>query len=96
MDVKFKIEEGRFNYRASGVILNNEKILAMKNERSPYYYLPGGRVELNETAENAIQREIKEELGIKAEIIRPLWLNQSFLKRMSAVRNIMKFVCTFF
>lgn len=80
MDVKFKTEEGRFNYRVSGVIVNNEKILAMKDERSPYYYLPGGRVELNETAENAILREIKEELGIKAEIIRPLWLNQSFFK----------------
>lgn len=78
MDIKLKTDEGRFNYRVSAVIIHNGKILAMKDERSPYYYLPGGRVSLNETAENAVLREIKEELNMKAEIIRPLWLNQSF------------------
>ena len=33
---------------------------------------------LNETAEKAILREIKEELEIDAKIVRPLWLNQGF------------------
>jgi len=50
----------------------------MHDERSPYYILPGRRVKIGETAEQAILREIKEELGIKARIIRPLWLNQGF------------------
>ncbi len=50
----------------------------MHDERSPYYYLPGGRVMLHETAEAAVLREIKEELQADAKIIRPLWLNQSF------------------
>lgn len=78
MDITFKTEQGIFNYRVCAIITHNKKLLAMKDERSPYYYLPGGRVNLHETAEDAVIREAKEELGIDAEIIRPLWLNQSF------------------
>lgn len=78
MDVTFLTDDGRFNYRACAVIIHENKILAMHDERSPYYYLPGGRVSLHETAASAILREIKEELEIDAEIVRPLWLNESF------------------
>ncbi|MGM9534171.1 MAG: NUDIX hydrolase [Intestinibacter sp.] len=78
MDITFKTEQGRFNYRVCAIIINNQKILAMRDQLSPYYYLPGGRVSLHETAENAVLREIKEELKVDAEIIRPLWINQSF------------------
>lgn len=78
MDITFKTEEGIFNYRVCAIIVNDGKILAMKDECSPYYYLPGGRVHMNETAENAVIRELKEELDIDAEIIRPLWLSQSY------------------
>ena len=80
IDITFKTEEGRFNYRVCAVIIHNGKILAMHDERSPYYYLPGGRVSLHETAECAVLREIKEELEVEAEIIRPLWLSQSFFE----------------
>ncbi|MBQ6569862.1 MAG: NUDIX domain-containing protein, partial [Clostridia bacterium] len=38
----------------------------------------GGRVKMGETAEQAVIREIKEELEITARIVRPLWLCQSF------------------
>ncbi len=78
MDISFKTEEGRFNYRVCAVIVNDGKLLAMHDERSPYYYLPGGRVKLHETAEDAVLREIREELEIDAKIVRPLWLNQGF------------------
>ena len=78
MDVTFRTHEGRFNYRVCAIITNKNKILAMHDERSPYYYLPGGRVALHESAETAVLREIKEELEIDAEIVRPLWFNESF------------------
>ena len=77
MDITFRTPEGRFNYRVCAVIIDGERLLAMKDERSPYYYLPGGRVSLHETAEDAVLREVREELGIDARIDRPLWLNQS-------------------
>jgi ADP-ribose pyrophosphatase YjhB (NUDIX family) len=78
MDITFKTDEGRFNYRVCAIMINENRLLAMHDERSPYFYLPGGRVNLNETAEYAVLREVKEELAIDAEIVRPLWFNQSF------------------
>ncbi len=78
MDISFKTDEGKFNYRVCGIILSGGKILAMRDERSPYYYLPGGRVTMGETAEHAVIREIREELNVIPTIVRPLWLHQSF------------------
>ena len=78
MDITFTTEEGRFNYRVCAVLLDGGRILAMHDENSPYFYLPGGRVKMGERAEDAVLREMWEELGIEARILRPLWLSQSF------------------
>ncbi len=78
MDITFKTEDGTFNLRVCAMMLHDGRILAMKDERSPYYYLPGGRVKLGEELEKAVLREVAEELGVEGEIVRPLWVNQGF------------------
>ena len=78
MDISFVSGNEKFNYRVCAMIIYEGKILAMRDDRSPYYYLPGGRVAIGETAENAVIREVQEELGIIPKIVRPLWLNQAF------------------
>lgn len=78
MDISFKVENAKFNYRVCAVIILEGRILAMHDERSPYFYLPGGRVEMGETVEHAVIREVQEELCITLKIIRPLWMNQAF------------------
>lgn len=78
VDITFKTNEGIFNYRVCAVIIDRDRLLAMMDERSPYYYLPGGRVQMHESADEALRREVREELGVEARIIRPLWLNQGF------------------
>ena len=78
MDISYNCENQKFNYRVCAMIIAENKILAMHDERSPYFYLPGGRVKMGETAEQAVVREIQEELGVTPKITRPLWLNQAF------------------
>lgn len=78
MDISFNYENQKFNYRVCAMMIADNKILAMHDERSPYFYLPGGRVTMGETAEQAVIREVQEELGVTPSIIRPLWLNQAF------------------
>lgn len=80
MDISFIMEHEKFNFRVCAIIIDEDKILAMHDQRSPYFYLPGGRVQLGETAEHAVVREVEEELHITPKIIRPLWLNQAFFK----------------
>lgn len=78
VDISFRSGDEKFNYRVCAMMISNGKILAMHDERSPYYYLPGGRVGIGETAENAVIREVQEEVGVTPKIVRPLWLNQAF------------------
>lgn len=78
VDISFRNDYGKFNYRVCAMILSDNRILAMRDERSPYFYLPGGRVNMGETAEQAVIREVQEELRITPKIVRPLWLNQAF------------------
>lgn len=78
MDISFHSNNQKFNYRVCAIMIWDGKILAMHDDRSPYYYLPGGRVTMGERAEQAVIREVQEELGITPKIIRPLWLNQAF------------------
>lgn len=80
MDISFVTGKGKFNFRVCAVIVNDGKLLCMHDYRSPYYYLPGGRVKMGETAEQAIVRGLKEELTITPTIERALWLNQAFFK----------------
>ncbi|TQR19397.1 NUDIX domain-containing protein [Psychrobacillus vulpis] len=83
MDISFKTPKGRFNYRVAGLLIYEGKILIMKDENQPYYYLPGGRVLLNERSEDSMRREIKEELSIEVDIKRMLWVNENFFTEES-------------
>ena len=87
MDISFHTEEGRFNYRVCAVIVKGSRLLIMKDDALPYYYLPGGRVKLRETAEEALVREMSEELGAAVRPVRPLWLNQAFFTEAGAERQ---------
>lgn len=42
MDCTFRTPEGRFNYRATAVIVSDGHLLAMRDELCTHYYLPGG------------------------------------------------------
>lgn len=80
MDLTFKTPEGRFNHRTAGLLIHDGKILVMKDERSPYFYLPSGRIALHETSEEAILREIREELETEVTVDRLIWIIESYFQ----------------
>ena len=65
-------------------ILNekNELLLQLRNKapEKEYWSIPGGRVELFETFEEAVKREVKEETGADVEVIRLLGICDHIIK----------------
>ena len=59
MDARFRTEEGRLKLRVTGIIIHNNKLL-IEEYNEKVYFLPGGTINLNETSEDAIIRELKE------------------------------------
>ncbi len=78
MDLTLKTGNGLFNHRVAGVIVKNNKLLAQVNTDTNEYYLVGGRVQFGESSEEALVREIKEELGINITNYKPIWVNECF------------------
>lgn len=55
-----------------GAVILNERgeVLIVKSPKWVTYTIPGGHIEVNETMEEALLREVKEEVGLDVEIIR--------------------------
>ena len=64
----FRTKEGNtvFGIRATALILQNRKLLATKDKDK--YYTIGGAIQVNERTEDAVVREVREELGVKAQV----------------------------
>ena len=64
VDCTFSTLEGVFNYRVGAIIRRDDKLLVMREEVINHWYLPGGRVKLHEPLEDALRREVAEELAL--------------------------------
>lgn len=80
MDLTLDVEDYKLNIRAGGVIIHNGKILVHKNINKDHYCLPGGRIEIGESSEQTIKREIYEELGKRIELIGYLATVENFFE----------------
>ena len=47
-----------FRYRTGAIILRGRKMLFVQNDLSDYYYMIGGAVEIGETSQECIEREV--------------------------------------
>ena len=64
-DFRTKVGNTVFGVRATALILQNRKLLVTKDKGK--YYTIGGAIQVNESTEEAVVREVREELGIKAQ-----------------------------
>lgn len=65
-DCGFSKGNKRFRYRTGGILINKDKMLFVKSGVGDYFYMVGGAVQMGETSEMCIEREILEETGIHA------------------------------
>ncbi len=68
-----------------GAFIINDKgelLLQLRNKapEKEYWSIPGGRVELFETFEEAVKREVKEETGVEVEVISLLGICDHIIK----------------
>ena len=89
MDVKIKTDNIIFNYCARAIIEQDGKILLICVDDAPYYHLPGGHVEIGETSENAVLREVQEEVGIDVTIEKLALVNEQFYNKKSVNHHSM-------
>ena len=68
MDLTLDLDDYRLNIRAGAAIIHNNKILTHKNINKDHYCLPGGRIEIGESSEETVKRELQEELKKDVEI----------------------------
>jgi ADP-ribose pyrophosphatase YjhB (NUDIX family) len=76
--VAFTAGRWRFTYRVGAIVLREGYVLLTRNLSENYWFTLGGRVEIGESAHAAIDREIKEELGVAGRIDRLLWSSENF------------------
>ena len=61
--LSFRVAESRFQVRAAAVVLHDGFLLLHRAAPDEYWALPGGRVEILESAAATVEREMLEELA---------------------------------
>lgn len=57
--INFKKDNGIFNFRVVGIMLNERKVLIHRLVKDDFYAFPGGRVEMFEITEETLVREMQ-------------------------------------
>lgn len=74
------VPKEKFVFRPSayGLILRDDKVLLMRNKGDGKLWPPGGGIEIGESREDALHREISEETGLEVEINKYLFVRENF------------------
>lgn len=81
MMLTFDVEDKKFVCRTTGIIIHKNKVLFQKDNRYDFFwYLPGGRVEFLETAEQALKRELVEEYNLNIVDSKLAWIVENFFE----------------
>ncbi|MBQ3074701.1 MAG: NUDIX domain-containing protein [Clostridia bacterium] len=77
-DMCVRCDNGLLNIRVGAIIMKDDKVLMVGNERVDYLYSVGGRIKFGETAEEAVVREVFEETGIEMKVDRLGFVHENY------------------
>ena len=80
MDITIPINGIRLNIRTAVIIETENGYIFEKDKRNRFYWVVGGRIQINENSIKAAKREVKEELGIELEKINLKAIVESFFE----------------
>ena len=84
-DCGFQKGNKRFRFRTGAIVVNNGKMLFVKSGVADYYYMIGGAVQMGETTEKCIERELFEETGLNACVDHLAVICENFFKGIGGV-----------
>jgi ADP-ribose pyrophosphatase YjhB (NUDIX family) len=76
--ITFQRDRWQYDFRTAAVAIHKGHVLLHRAEPDNFWALPGGRVELGESADGALVREMHEETGMAVRIERLVWVVESF------------------
>jgi ADP-ribose pyrophosphatase YjhB (NUDIX family) len=91
LDCQTIISDRKFRFRAGAIIIEDECVLLAKQDKYPYMYSIGGGVHINESASDAVVREVKEETGIDYKINRLVYITETFVDKADDKQHRLSF-----
>lgn len=77
--VRIKTKPKRtFQMRVAGLGFRNGHVLVHRATHEKFWTFPGGGVEIGETSEETLKREMVEEIGVHVTVERLLWVVENF------------------
>lgn len=76
-----------FEVIARCIIVKDDEILFCNEKGADYYFLPGGHVEFGELIEDALKREVMEELGVEVKNMKSLFMLENIFKQKGVNRH---------
>jgi len=79
--------KNNFEIISRAVIIHRGKILLCRMKTKSWYFLPGGDVEFGEKPEDALKRELLEELGVKTRMIKFIGVVENSFGQISKMQH---------
>jgi ADP-ribose pyrophosphatase YjhB (NUDIX family) len=91
-DLKINVGQTQFKFRVSAIIVRDGCLLTTALDfSSGQCHLPGGKVKLGETAQEAMHRELREEVGHDLPVSGPVLIAESLYDREGALHQQLVF-----